>query len=189
MDVQVWFEQVYRQYADFLFRVGRRFQGPGEGEDALLDLIQEVFLVLWDRREELMSHPNIGGWLVEALKFRIRGARNKLTRRALRHAYSLDEEDAAPIADDDITPEQYAATRAHFDAIRELLGEENAELFLAYVLDGRSAHELALARGVSDSCIFMRIARIKKRLARHPEVFFGILLSILSLPRFHGIIR
>ena len=189
MEAQEWFEQVYRQYADFLFRVGRRFQGPGEGEDALLDLIQEVFLVLWDRREELMAHPNVGGWLVEALKFRIRGARTKLNRRALRHAYSLDEEDAAPIADTDVTPEQYAAMRQHIDAIRELLGEENAELFLAYVLDGRSAHELALERGVSDSCIWMRIARIKKRLARHPDVFFTILLALLSLQRFHGITK
>ena len=189
MDAQEWFSQVYRQYADFLFRVGRRFQSPGENEDILLDLIQEVFLVLWDRREELMHHPNVGGWLVEALKFRIRGSRSKMTRRALHHAYSLDEDDAAPIADSDITPEQYAATRQHIDAIRALLGDENAELFLAYVLDGRSAHELAQERGVSDSCIFMRIARIKKRLARHPDVFFTILLALLSLPRFHGIIK
>ena len=184
MDAQEWFSQVYRQYADFLFRVGRRFQNSGENEDILLDLIQEVFLVLWDRREELMQHPNVGGWLVEALKFRIRGSRSKMTRRALHHAYSLDEDDAAPIADGDITPEQYAATRQHIDAIRQLLGDENAELFLAYVLDGRSAHELALERGVSDSCIAMRVLRIKKRLAQHPEIFYALLLLSLDLRRF-----
>ena len=184
MDDRQWFEQVYRQHADFLFRVGRRFQNPGEDEDVLTDLIQEVFLLLWDRREELMRHPNIGGWLVEALKFRIRGSRSKLTRRGLRHAYSLDEEDAAPIADDAQTPEQSAEIAGHLDAIRELLGEENARLFIAYVLEGRSAKELAQERGVTDSCIAMRILRLKKRLAQHPEVFYALLILSLSLKRF-----
>ena len=184
MDDRQWFEQVYRQYADFLFRVGRRFQGPGGDEDALTDLMQEVFLLLWDRREELMQHPNIGGWLVEALKFRIRGAHSKLTRRSLRHAYSLDEEDAAPIADSTLSPEQTAEISAHLDAIRELLGEENAKLFIAYVLEGRSARELAAQQGVSDSCIAMRIMRLKKKLAKHPEIFYILLLISLDLKHF-----
>ena len=184
MDERQWFEQVYRQYADLLFRVGRRLQTPGESEDALTDLIQEVFLLLWDRREELMRHPNIGGWLVEAIKFRVRGARNKMTRRGLRHAYSLDEEDAAPIADSGESPEQAAELAQHLDAIRELLGEDSAELFIAYVLEGRSAHELAEQRGVSDSCIAMRILRLKRKLAQHPEIFYSVLVLTLHFRRF-----
>lgn len=179
MDAQEWFEQVYRQYADLLFRVGRRFQSPGESDDVLLDLIQEIFLLLWERRDSLMTHPNIGGWLVEALKLRIRGTRAKVSRRALRHAYSLDEDDAAPIADADPTPEQVAQMRSHLDAIVKLLGEENAKLFIDYVMNGKSAGELAQELGVSDSCIWMRVARMKKKLARHPDVFFTILLLLL----------
>lgn len=179
MDERQWFEEVYRQHVDLLFRVGRRLQSPGSGDDALDDIIQEVFLALWDRRAELMNHPNVGGWLMEALKFRVSNARSKLTRRALRHAYSLDDEDALPVADVGESPEQRAALARQIDALTDLLGEENARLFLAHVLEGRTAHELAVQQGVSDSCMGMRIYRLRKQLARHPEVFFSLLLLAL----------
>lgn len=188
MDAQQWFEETYRQYVDLLFRVGRRF-GGNTGDEALCDLIQDVFLMLWNRREELMHHPNIGGWLVEALKYRVLGSRSKLTRRSLHHAYSLDEEEAAPIADGGATPEDHVALGQHADAIRALLGEEDGNLFLNYVLGKRSTEELARALGVSRSCIWMRVARLKKKLAQHPDVFFTILPFLVRLALLRGITK
>lgn len=179
MDERQWFEAVYRQHIDLLVRVGRRLQSSSSGDDALDDIIQEVFLALWDRRAELMHHPNVGGWLVEALKFRVSNARSKITRRSLHHAYSLDAEDAMPIADGGETPEQRAALAKQLDALTDLLGEENARLFLAHVLEGRTAHELAAQYGVSDSCMGMRIYRLRRQLAKHPEIFFTLLLFAL----------
>lgn len=182
MDEQQWFDQIYHQYADFLFRIGRRLQNPGESEDALFDIIQEVFLVAWDKRAELMTHPNIGGWLVSAIKFRVRGARSKVQRRSAHHAYSLDEPETVPLADDSLSVEQDAVLSSHLDAIRELLGEENTELFLAYTLQGYSARELAEKTGLSESCVWMRIARIKKKLSAHPEIFYVFLILMTGIP-------
>ena len=73
VEERAWFEQVYRQNVDLLFRVGRRLLDSDENPDTLYDMVQEIFLLLWDRRETLKTHPNIGGWLMAALKFRILG--------------------------------------------------------------------------------------------------------------------
>ena len=178
MTQEQWFEQTYQQYADFLMRIGRRLLTDGS-EDALYDAIQETFLLLWNRREELQSHPNIGGWLVEAVKFRIRGSRAKVTRRALRHAYSLDEEEAMQPEDSAaLSPEQNAVMQNRLEQLRELLGEENAALFIDYTLNGYSAKDLADRYGVSESCVWMRISRMKKKLMEHPEIFYTVLLML-----------
>jgi len=183
MNYEQWFEQTYAQYADFLFRIGRRLL-TGENEEILYDVIQETFLTLWDKRETLQSHPNIGGWLVEAVKFRIRGSRAKISRRSLRHAYSLDEEDAMPIEDAAaLSPEQNAILQSRMEALRELLGEENAALFIDYTLNGYSAKDLSQVYGISESCVWMRISRIKKKLMQHPEIFYALLVMMTGLGR------
>ena len=71
MDERAWFEGAYAQYADFLYRIGHRLLA-GRSEDVLCDAIQDVFLTMWNKRAELTAHPNLGGWLVTALKFRLR---------------------------------------------------------------------------------------------------------------------
>ncbi|MFR5794527.1 MAG: RNA polymerase sigma factor [Christensenellales bacterium] len=97
-----------------LFRVGRRLLDSDENPDTLYDMVQEIFLLLWDRRETLKTHPNIGGWLMAALKFRILGERGRVTRRALRHAYSLDDDGAAPVSDRALSPEERAVFAGMF---------------------------------------------------------------------------
>lgn len=180
MDERQWFDTLYHQHVDFLYRIGRRLLGGSAGEDQLLDVVQDVFLTAWQKRRELMIHPNPGGWLTQSLKLRCLGTNTKAQRRALRAAYSLDEEDsAAPAAPASFSPEQQAILESHKQKIREFLGDDQAELFFAFVLEGRTASELSEATGLSQSCIFMRLARAKKKLAQHPEMFY-ILLIILS---------
>lgn len=180
MDDRVWFDEVYRQYADLLFRIGRRLIAANTDESALYDMMQDVFLTLWNRRETLKTHPNIGGWLVEAMKFRIRGEQAKISRRSLRHAYSLDAEDAAPLPGNAFSPEEEAQMNAHRDAIASLLGEEGAQLFLDYTLGGYTAQALSERTGLTPSGIWMRIARMKKKLAAHPEIFYVLLAMMIG---------
>lgn len=179
MDEREWFERVYRQNAGLLYRVGRRLLSPEQDEDALYDILQDVFLALWDGRRELMAHPNVGGWLMQALKFRVSNARSKQLRRNLRAAYSLDEDDAPAVAAGGETPEELAALAQYMQALCDLLGEDNARLFLAHALQRRTVHELAAERGVSDSCVAMRLFRLRRQIRLHPEIFFSILMIAL----------
>ena len=148
MEERAWFEQVYRQNVDLLFRVGRRLLDSDENPDTLYDMVQEIFLLLWDRRETLKTHPNIGGWLMAALKFRILGERGRVTRPALRHAYSLDDDGAAPVSDRALSPEERAVFAGHVQAIRRLLKPDMAELFIDYAVNGCTPQQLAQKNGL-----------------------------------------
>ena len=180
MDEREWFADVYRRYADMLFRLARRLLYGRANEAELCDLVQDVFLVLWQRRDQLKTHPNIGGWLTEAVKLRAGRRGAAITKQALRTAYSLDAHDDFLLGEDGDTPESRAALAVHVDAIRALLGDEDAELFLAYALRGESAREIAARTGLSRSCVSMRIYRLRRRLRAHPEIFYTIVLFALQ---------
>lgn len=180
VEERAWFEQVYRQNVDLLFRVGRRLLDSDENPDTLYDMVQEIFLLLWDRRETLKTHPNIGGWLMAALKFRILGERGRVTRRALRHAYSLDDDGAAPVSDRALSPEERAVFAGHVQAIRRLLKPDMAELFIDYAVNGCTTQQLAQKNGLTVSCVWMRLNRCKRRLREHPEFFYLFLLIVLG---------
>lgn len=186
LDERVWFEQLYNQYADFLFRIGRRLLS-GRDDSVLYDAIQEVYLTLWNKRAELAHHPNIGGWLVEALKLRLQVSNRKLTRQRAHTAYSLnDDEHAVPLEDRvTLSPEQSAILQSHIAQLCALLGEEQAQLFLDYTVYGYRAKDLSAKYGISPSCIWVRIARIKKKLAEHPESFYVFIVLLSGFSTLH----
>lgn len=181
MDERTWFEQTYAEYADFLFRIGRRLLA-GRSEDALYDAIQDVFLTMWNKRAELMAHPNPGGWLVTALKYRLLSDSRRTARRGT--ALSLDDpENPLPVEDAHApSPEESAMLESHIDQLRALLGEEQTQLFLDYVLGGYSAKELADRLGVSPECVWVRISRLRKKIAQHPEIFYLVTVLLSGFP-------
>lgn len=67
MEERAWLEAVYRQYAGLLYRMAHRMH-PEESEEAVMARIERAFLALWQQREALRSHPNVGGWLLQALQ-------------------------------------------------------------------------------------------------------------------------
>ena len=180
MNEKEWFEHLYQQHADYLFRLGRHLMGSHEDE-TLYDLLQDTFLDAWDKRASLKSQPNIGGWLTLSLKNRAMAYRQKTQRRAARNAYSLDDGESQPVADAAMTPEQEALLAERVEALKALLGEENARLFLAYAVEGCTARELGGKWGLSEDCIWMRISRMKRKLVAHPEIFYAVLLMTISV--------
>ena len=68
---------------------------------------------------------------------------------------------------------------SHIDQLRALLGEEQTQLFLDYALHGYTAKDLAARCGVSPECIWVRISRLRRKIAQHPEIFY-ILILLLS---------
>ena len=181
MNEKDWFEQIYREHADFLFRLGRHLIADSADEGVLYDLMQDAFMDAWNKRAALMAHPNIGGWLTLSLKNRAMAHQQKTRRRAMRTAYSLDEEDAAPVAENGMTPEQAALLKDRVAALEDLLGRENTMLFLAYALDGYTAREIGARWGLSEDCVWMRISRMKKKLIAHPEIFYAMLLISIGI--------
>jgi RNA polymerase sigma factor (sigma-70 family) len=179
LEDRAWLEQVYREQIDTLIPMGRYF-AKGVADDLLFDAIQEIFLALWRKRAALMNHPNIGGWLVDALKLELRAECRKQRRRAARHSYSMDEREQPTLADDTPMAEELVFQEEQYDLIRQLLGEENAALFIAFTVEGRTAKELAAQYGLSESCIWVRVGRMRKKLLQHPEIFGAFLFLMIG---------
>ncbi len=177
MNETAWFEATYDSYADYCFRLARQLLG---GADAALDVVQDAFLAMWKRRGELTAHPNIGGWLTVTVRNRAMTLLREQSRREKRYAYSLDEVECEMTAAPDLTPEQQAELLSRMEALQKLLGEENAEMFVAFVIGGHKAKELAARYGMKENRFYMRISRMKKKLAAHPELFYALLLLSLG---------
>lgn len=60
-----WFIELYREHSSRLFK-----QAYYVLRDRHLaeDLVEEAFLILLYKQKDLLTHPNIGGWLSQTLK-------------------------------------------------------------------------------------------------------------------------
>lgn len=176
MDDAQWFETLYAQHAQALLAMGRCML-TGDA-DAATDVVQDVFLLAWERRAELREHPNAGGWLMQALKYRMRGLGNKSRRRRAHLAFSLDEKPALEWAGKEMPPERLLMMEARMDALRDVLGEENAKLFLAYAVEGLSVRELTARTGLTESGVYRRLRRMKHRLMGRSDLFSAALVLL-----------
>lgn len=61
------FEEVYNRFWEPLFVSARKVLGD---EESARDIIQEVFLDLWNRREKINIH-NLGGYLYQSVKYQV----------------------------------------------------------------------------------------------------------------------
>lgn len=176
MEELEWFESIHNRYADFCFNLGKHLLYGGSDEDVLYDVVQEVFLTLWTKRKELMNHPNIGGWLSLTVRYRMMSTMKERRKHDQQQAFSLDEENIIEVSSPQLTPEQQTDLWGRMDALRELLGEEDTLLFLAYAVSGYKAKELGARFGLTENCVHMRISRMKKKITAHPEMFYVMLL-------------
>lgn len=62
-----WFDELYMEFYPQLLKAALRLT-----EDTHLaeDLVQHAFTVLYEKREEVISHPNIKGWMVVTVRNR-----------------------------------------------------------------------------------------------------------------------
>jgi len=172
-------KQLYDDNYQLLYSVGRLFLGADEKQSASVeDAIQEVFLLVWAKRKKLSAHPNLPGFLVEALRKKLLNALGKNKRRGEKHAYSLDAVEADLVSFSDKTfplPEEAVLDSAREEALKNLLGEDDAALFTQYFIHNLTAKELGEALGLSPDCVRMRAARLRKKVLENQGLFLGII--------------
>lgn len=178
MPDESWLKALYDQHYQMLYSVGRMFVGHDEAQGgAVEDMIQETFLLLWQKRNRLFSHPNIGGWLVETLRKLLLNSLSKTRRRALRHGFAIDAMDpsALPLHDQTFPlPEVALEDSARMEALVNLLGEADAALFVAYYVNGITAKALSKDMNVSEDCVRMRATRLRKKVLANSALFLAI---------------
>ena len=77
MSARKWFDELYVEFYPQLLKAALRLT-----EDSHLaeDLAQHAFTVLYEKREELIFHPNIKGWLIVTLRNRYNSEMQRASR-------------------------------------------------------------------------------------------------------------
>lgn len=141
-----WVHELYQTCAPDLFRIARYRLLE---EQLAQDLVQEVFLLLLEKKNTLKEHPNIKGWLMKTLNHRILHAVEKRARESPLLDVSLVPAPSKTDSLDEILPKQ--------------LSEKEKHLLKLFYEEGLSYQELSDRLGMMPAACGSRLhrARIK----------------------------
>lgn len=156
------FKQVFEFYALRL----RRFAAASVPEDQAEDMIQEVFLSLWERREELRLAPGeLGKYLIGAMhKKIIQSRRNYSVRTNLLSARADELEDISPKP----YPTDSQLLKAEFNAAFLValngLSEIQRQIVSLRWGEGMPYAKISEILGISENAAMLHATRIKHTL-------------------------
>jgi RNA polymerase sigma factor (sigma-70 family) len=158
-----WYRTVYDAHATplldyFLRRVS---------QDHAHDLVAEVFLIVWRRREIAPDEPYLRPWLFKVasnvLRNHQRGAARRMRLHERLRAYATTEMDQPPEQADTDVILRWALTR---------LREPDREILRLTAWEGCTTEELATVLGCSANAAAVRLHRARRRLRK---VLAGVL--------------
>ena len=157
-EYQEWYCKVYIETFPIVERAGRRLLAHFGCAlmPELDDLVQDAYLVMYKKREKLVEHENITGWLIVALKYIILKRMRAWARR--RDAVEKLKQQVEAVARDLNFDDQ-----EDMEILRAALGEENFELLKAYHVDGVPVEELAARMGKSVGAVHTKLSRLRRR--------------------------
>lgn len=152
-------EQIYRDHADFVWRLLRHFSVAEASRD---DVFHEVFLVVHRRLSDYDGRASIPTWL-----FGI--TRNVVLHHRRGHARHQRRLAVAPAPRPDPGPDDYVAqleARALVDRFLAGLGEEQRLAFVLAEIEGLRAPEIAEQLGLNLNTLYSRLQALRKQFAR-----------------------
>ena len=120
------------------------------------DLVEETFVVLWRRVEDVPSGESERPWVIGVARHVLHNA-HRAHRRRQRHESKLRPLSGASSAEDEAMAD--LAGREALDA----LGEADRDLLRLHFWDGIDVHGLAVVLGVSSNAAGTRLSRAKAR--------------------------
>lgn len=152
----------YKNILRYLFRV------LGE-ENSARDVVQEVFLAAWLKKELLMEHPNPGGWLFQTAK--------NLACKAKREAFSrcmaeepLEgegiQEPQDPTSQIEWTLDSEIDESCYIDQVLSGLTPEKRQLYVLHYMKGISMREIARKMNIEETALRMRYMRLRKEIRK-----------------------
>lgn len=161
-------EQYYADLGNFLLALTK-------DRELAQDLLQETFIVAWNKRELLLTHPNPAGFLFQTARLCLKHARQKQKKQQGRVLY-LDREQLAQQKQEqhgndpweELCLQQDAAideTKWITAALQQLSDEEYL-LYRQHYLEKKTFVQLAQEHQQSAVCLRMRALRIRKKVQK-----------------------
>lgn len=173
-----WFDEIYkatapsvRRYAMSLHRAFPWLLDDPE------DIVQEVYLCLYEKRDKIYDPSKISAWLLRTTLNKTFSSHKKYQFR--KNAVDYNDEyihDSLPQKENDINLETYTKL------CEKRIGKKNFELLQAYYIDKKPLDELAQKEGVAVGTMRVRMHRWRKRCAQViRSIAWSELLLLVSL--------
>lgn len=175
MDV---YEQIFRRYYKDLYGYGLKICSRPE---IVRDCIQELFVVIWDRRAFLDEVQSIKAYLLASLR---RSILKELERQRKYSSQSVEEGQTVHIQfspEELIVEDEFRSYRkkALYDALSRLPGRQKEVLYLKY-FNGMSYEEIEEILSINYQSIRNHIYRAVKKLKKiMGDEFSEIIISLL----------
>jgi RNA polymerase sigma-70 factor (ECF subfamily) len=151
------FETIFRTYYEGLVRFASRLV---DSQPEAEELVQDVMLKVWEKREELDAGDDLKAYLFRATR---NHALNLIRRRKLEH----EHQQSLPPGEPMVAPEESddsAKTEQDMLAAIEALPEKCREIFLMSRQDGLSYRAIAAALDLSVKTVETQMGRALKAL-------------------------
>ncbi len=123
------------------------------------DIVQDAFAEALRNADVLLTHENPGGWLMEAVKWKLLNVRRKFAEHSARESLELNVDISGMQA-------EYGLIELSF-LIDQVLTVHEKVLFYLYFICGYSAGELAKEEHVPEGTFKVRMYRMRKKLQKH----------------------
>ena len=178
------FEEMHRRYWQKLHRIAYRKLGDRQ---ETYDLLQEMFIELWEKRETLNFGDELGGWLQKRLWFKLSGHfRTKGFKEKHQENFRLYLENTG--VDLKFDPAELREINAYYEyllaAINKTIEEmpnRMREVFVMHRHEQRSVDEIADQLNLSPKTVRNQLERAIVRLRRSTENYDVTALELVFL--------
>lgn len=175
------FEIIYNTLSDKLFQY---VQGRIQSREISKEIVQEIFVSLWERRDAIQISTGLEAYLYSAAKYRIL---SHIRKEKVREEYAVHFLWYAVEKSDNRIEEMLALADLK-EVIEELLGvlpKKCQEAFRLSRFDQKSIAEIAEEMGISTRTVENYITQSLKHLRTHLTRYQWLLLIILTLKNQH----
>jgi RNA polymerase sigma factor (sigma-70 family) len=174
-DEKEW-RNLFRQHAEFLYAYGMKF---AHKEDLVKDIIQELFITIYEKRNSLNEPTSIRAYLCMALRNRLI---NELKKDVV---VSLEDDDYSftLYIDDDNADEEEKQYKKIQNLLNKLTNRQREVVYLKY-FKGLSNEEIALTLGVNKQSVANLLSEAIRQMKKDASF---ILFLLLILRRILGL--
>jgi RNA polymerase sigma-70 factor (ECF subfamily) len=166
------FTALYDRYWKKLFTAAaNKLNNLEEAED----IVQQIFVSIWNRREELEIHSSLGSYLSVAVKYRVLKCLN--ARFKYKHFSDIAAESVLSELSDDSTQQWLAFQEVNqqLQLLVEALPENCRLVYEMSRIEGRSHKEIAATLELSEKTIEWYITKALKFIRSGLKTFFLLL--------------
>jgi RNA polymerase sigma-70 factor (ECF subfamily) len=163
------FEQHWKMVFDIAYRK------TGDEQEAL-DLVQEVFTIIWEKRAQLTVNGPIAPWLAGMVKHKvIDWYRIALKREAQKKELLQQTTLSSSIA---ATPVSYAKIDAHWQLAISQLPERMKEIYLLHQVEGLAIADIAQKLSIQPQSVKNYLGKAAERIRKQMTLYLEMTVTI-----------